>query len=223
MNGLWQKDWLLLKKQALAGVLTLVLAIACLALFRGLGVPVAALLVTMMSAFLVQSTLTTDQQNHGLRFLLTLPLTRRQYVLEKFTLLLSVLVVAGVLVAVLAAGLNAWWRWHQSWLDIAFATFAVTVLVLVIVAITLAAQLKRGPAVAQIAMSLIGAIVAVLIGGCYAVVRFTPWGAERFTDLVAAYHQHGPWPFVVILLLVAMVVLWLTLQVSVKSLTNQEL
>lgn len=223
MKGLWRKDWLLLKKQALAVGLTLVLAIACLALFRSIGVPVAGLLVTLMSAFLVQGTLTTDQQNHGLRFLLTLPLTRRQYVLEKFVLLLSVLVVASVLMTALAGALNAWLHWHQSWLDITFATFAVAVLVLMIVAITLHAQIKSGPAVAQIAMSLIGAIVAVLIGGCYALVRFTTWGAQRFADLVVAYHHNGPWPFGIILLLVTALVWWLTLRASVKSLTTQEL
>ncbi|MFD0896835.1 ABC-2 transporter permease [Loigolactobacillus binensis] len=218
MNGLWLKDLIVLKQQRLAFMLTFVLSTLCILAFRQIGVAIGMLIFALTIAFLMLSTVTFDQQNHGLRFLFTLPFTQRQYVRQKFLFLLATIAAGTVVMAVIGAGFNALFNWQVAAADIVFVTFAISISTFCILAITLQMQLANGPASAQVAMSLIGAIVAVLIGGCYVLIKFTSWGATVFQNLLQYYASDGSLVFIVALLLLGLVVGLTSYVRSVKTL-----
>ena len=90
MRGLWLQDYYLFKKQRLAVGLTWILATLCLILFGRWGIEIGMGIFAVMLSMLMLSLLSANQQNHGLKFLLTLPITKKTYISQKYTLLFIV-------------------------------------------------------------------------------------------------------------------------------------
>jgi hypothetical protein len=218
MKGLWVKDWLVLKKQRLAFGLIFLLALLCLLIFKRFGIELSMLLFALTVAFLTLSTVTFDQQNHGLAFLLTLPITKRQYVRQKFLFLLAMIASGTLLMAIISASVNALLHWQLPLQDLSFITVAIGSGTFMLLSITLQLQLQKGPEVAQVAMSLVGAIVAAGIGGIYLLIQRTHWGATVFANLLKSYQQHGALPFIGCLLVLSLVIGYLNYQRSHRHL-----
>jgi len=89
MKGLWLQDYYLFKRQRLAVGLTWGLATLCLLWFGRWGIEIGMGVFAVMLSMLMLSLLSANQQNHGLKFLLTLPITRSTYIRQKYLLLLG--------------------------------------------------------------------------------------------------------------------------------------
>lgn len=87
MKGLLIKDFQLLKKQKMLVVLSMVISFAFL-LFGTSGIPFIIGYITIMFSLASTSTISYDQHSNGMSFLLTLPVSRRGYAMEKYVLML---------------------------------------------------------------------------------------------------------------------------------------
>lgn len=191
MKGLWLKDWLFLKTQWLAAMLTLGLAIGALFIFKQTGIAVGMGIASLTMTFVMLATVTADQANHGISFLLSLPITASQYTRQKFELLFSV--VAGTITVI--TGLSLIYRQVADWSLKASTLIGYTVsiglVIFLILGLSLAYQLRHGAEQAQVVMSITGGLVALLLGGGFAAVKYTDWGLRVWVKIVTNYAEHG--------------------------------
>ncbi|ETY72605.1 hypothetical protein LFAB_16800 [Lactiplantibacillus fabifermentans T30PCM01] len=191
MMGLWLHDYYLFKRQRLAVGLTWGLAVLCLIGFGSWGIEIGMTLFAIMLSMLLLSILSDNQQNHGLKFLLALPVTRTNFVRQKYELLLvnvasAVLIMTGT--TWLVAGIQ---RWQLSLGAIFQQAYLVGLVILALLVVILPYQLKHGPEATQTFMSVVGAVVAAVIGGGYLSVQKTSWGRTIFDHILTAVQQHG--------------------------------
>jgi len=191
MKGLWLQDYYLFKRQRLAVGLTWGLAALCLLWFGQWGIEIGMTLFALMLSMLMLSLLSANQQNHGLKFLLTLTMTRRTFIRQKYALLLGN-VSAAVLIMTGTAWLIAHWQhWPLTLTAIFQQAYLVGSLTLALLLLILPFQLNHGPEATQTFMSVVGAFVAAIIGGGYVSVQHTTWGRDGFNQLLTAITQHG--------------------------------
>lgn len=93
MKGLWLKDWLLLKKQ-----LKILLIFILIAVFNGYNSGFAFLAFFMGFFFvsLATTTVSYDQNEHGITYLKTLPIKWQSYAQQKVSLVLVMALVASL-------------------------------------------------------------------------------------------------------------------------------
>lgn len=203
MRGLWVKDLLFLKKQVLALIITFILSGFSLAFFGTRGVLIGMAIFSITAAFLMLNSLTFDQQNHGLRFLLTMPITKKQYVAQKYCFLLLTVGISLLLMLVLSSIFAQLMQWEIRFQTILTESYLVALAVLLLLTGILHYQLKNGPEKTQAAMSMIGAVVAVVIGGLIAGIKYTAFGKKIFDHLAAYYAAHGSLLFLILLTILA--------------------
>lgn len=191
MKGLWLKDWLFLKTQWLAAVLTFALALGALFIFKQTGIAVGMGIASLTMTFVMLATVTADQGNHGISFLLTLPITASQYARQKFELLLGV--VAGTIAVI--TGLSLIYRQFAGWslktTTLIGYTVSIGLVIFLIFGLSLAYQLRHGAEVAQVAMSITGGLVALLLGSGFSAVKYTDWGLKLWLKIVTNYVEHS--------------------------------
>ncbi|MCI1986721.1 MAG: ABC-2 transporter permease [Lactobacillus sp.] len=208
MKGLWLKDWLLLKAQWLAAVITGVLAWGAMLVFRQTGIVVGMGIASLTMSLVMLATVSADQASHGLSFILTLPITARQYVAQKFALLLAVIGTTTLAMMALALGYRVYAHWALAPSTLLGICGSLALVIFLILGVTLSYQLRYGAERAQVAMSLLGGVVALLIGGGIAAVRYTTWGPKMWARLLSDYTTHGGLTVVAVLGLLAVIV-WL--------------
>ena len=105
MSGLFQKDICILKQRSRG--IAIILGIGMLMAFSSEGSFVIGYL-TMLSSILTISTVSYDEFDNGFAFLLTLPFTKKQYVIEKYLFcLLGCILGCAVSAVICAVGMIA--------------------------------------------------------------------------------------------------------------------
>ena len=82
IRGLLIKDLCLMRE--IRKLLLIILFVTVIFIFNGTSITFLTGYIMIIIAFLVGMTISYDEMNNGLAFLMTLPVTRRQYVAEKF-------------------------------------------------------------------------------------------------------------------------------------------
>lgn len=223
MKGLWIKDLLVFKKQRLAVLLTLILAIFSLGFFGQKGIMIGMGIFAVTVSFIILNSLTLDQQNHGLMYLLTMPFKKKQYVTQKYLMLLFAAICSVVLMTIISNIFSIIANWNINFLDIFTRVYGVGVAVLLILIITTQYQIKNGPEKAQVTMSMIGAVVAVVVGGIVALVKYTKFGEEVFNKIYIYYIDYGSFPFLILFTIVAAIVVSISCLKSIKTLETMEI
>lgn len=223
MKGLWTKDLLALKKQKLAVILTFILAIFSLAFWGQNGIMIGMAIFSITVSFVILNSLTLDQQNHGLMYLLTMPFKKKQYVIQKYLLLLFTTICSVVLMTIITEIYSKIANWNLNFSDVFTRVYSVGVVVLLILILTTQYQIKNGPEKAQVAMSMIGAIVVVVVGGIIALVKYTEFGDKIFNHIYTYYLDHGSLPFVILFTIVGTIVVITSCIKSIKTLETMEI
>lgn len=164
MKGLLIKDLKFLKNQR---IFLLVLAAFCTYFFvTGENTSFVMGYASAMLAVLVISTLSYDEQDNGMSYLLTLPISRKMYVLEKY-LFGSLMVVATVVVeALFILGLVMIKSMFYSYDEIAMFLSGAMLVPAVMLSVMLPLLIKFGSEKGRIAML---AVVGIALVGCYSV------------------------------------------------------
>lgn len=222
MKGLWVKDLIFLNKQKLAVLITFILAVFCLAVFGQVGIVIGMTIFSMTVSIITMNSLTFDQQNHGMRYLLTMPFTKKQFVIQKYTFLVLTIIGSVVLMSIASGIYTQIAKWDLGGLGSFARIYGVGIVMLLIFMITIQYQIKHGPEKAQVAMSIIGAVVAVTIGGVIALVKYTMFGKEAFDQLFTYFVQHGSSLFLIVLTVIGAIVVIVSCINSVRALEKME-
>ena len=159
MKGLLVKDFLLMIKSK-----KVILFMLFIGIIGGINdISFATGYILMVLAILSLSTISYDEANHGLNTLFTLPISKSDYVKEKY-LFAGILLLIGLIVsmimwyitAVIKTGNIAWDDWMSCCIGGVTAG-------LMMVAVALPAQLKFGPERGRIALVTI-VLLAVALG-----------------------------------------------------------
>lgn len=176
MLGLLVKDFRLLANQK--QFFYSILFISIFLIVSGQGVSSAVSYCTMVVIFFIISTISYDEYNNGYAFLFTLPVTRRQYAVEKylFTLLTGgmtwlVTTVAGYFYGRMRENLVA----SEWFAESAGSLFALSIVVCFMIPV----QLKYGAEKSRIALIVFifasAAVVIMLQKGFRAMEISVPW------------------------------------------------
>ena len=161
MKGLLIKDYkLMLGQKSFLGMAAL-MSVLYLAIYKD--PTFAVVFITVMCTMFTVSTLSYDEYENGSAFLFTLPITKKDYVKEKY-LFAGILLLIGLIVsmimwyitAVIKTGNIAWDDWMSCCIGGVTAG-------LMMVAVALPAQLKFGPERGRIALVTI-VLLAVALG-----------------------------------------------------------
>lgn len=158
MKGLLVKDFRLLKGQSRFFGVIIVLAI----LFAFVFEPqfLFSYIGYMLSLFTI-STISYDEYDNGYPFLFTLPITRKEYVLEKYLFSL-VMIIATVIISLLLYSGSMILKNVSLTSDMIYFIIANILTICMLVAIMLPLQLKFGSEKGRIAISVVIGIIIVL-------------------------------------------------------------
>ena len=174
MKGLLIKDFRLLKGQ----VYFLLIVTVCVIVFMINGSEAFGVAyVCSMVALLSLTTVSYDEYNNGMVYLLALPISRRKYVEEKylFCLLTSLIVSAVSLIVTLGIGIVR--STNATSEDLVISAAAALGMGALICGFMLPIQLKFGPEKSRIAMAVMGAAI-------FAIVYVMVWIGKRMgTDM----------------------------------------
>lgn len=175
MKALLIKDWKLLKNQKQFFLVTLV--IVGVFLFTSKNLAFVVSYATIMYTIFTISTISYDDYHNGMSFLFTLPVSRREYVVEKYSF--GILTGSGAAAAVLAAA-AAVSRVREMNMTVEDLTISIMTAILVamfFLSFTIPIQLKFGAEKGRIAMMAVSMVFFVLIMGFSALLKRTGWQA----------------------------------------------
>lgn len=219
MKGLWIKDLKLMAAQKYFFLLILLIAI---------GMSISAEDVSMMTfslgfvPFVVSlfglSTISYDEFDNGNAFLFTLPITRKEYVFEKYTLsfvLAFVSLVVMFLFTIFMAAQKGMLLDFDGWM-IPFGLFA---LILLLQAIMIPFHLKFGQERGRIA-------IIVLIGALLLIATFIQKGLEfigiDWMQVLQSLPILGQGTMLILLYGVSFVLLIISLKISIHIVSKKE-
>lgn len=159
MKGLLIKDFKLMKTQKNFFLFILVIVIASMILEEEI---IAALaFLSFLMSLLVLTTFSYDDFDHGYSFLMTLPITRKQYVTEKYFLALLLCLGSWLLGLILAAFVSQL-KEIMSIQDLLLASTMILPFIILLQAITIPLQLKFGAEKGRIVLIVTFGAIAII-------------------------------------------------------------
>ena len=209
MKGLLVKDFKLMKLQKNFFLLIVVIAVSMIAFTDDITFPLGFL--TFVISLFTLSTISYDEFDNGNAFLFTLPITRTNYVVEKYCLSLllgcSTWIVATVLTMI------------ASILKSTFPVADIVMIALIILPIMIPFQLKFGGEKGRIA--LIGVIGLVFLIGAIIVKGAEMIGID-ITNMINTLPVISMGMLIMIILAVAVVLFLISLKISIRIMNKKE-
>lgn len=196
MKGLLVKDFLLMRKSKY--VILFMLAIGIIGGIKNISF--AAGYILMFLAILSLSTISYDEANHGLNTLFTLPISKMDYVKEKYLFSLIITGIGFVFVTILG---------YFSKSDF-METLAVLSTALFLLAISLPFQLKEGNEKGRI-------VLFVVVFGCTFLFAFlNQFFSEFFESMEETLNALDPTMFSVGLLITSIILYIISMMISIR-------
>ncbi len=163
MRGLIQKDLYILMEMKRMAAVILAVALALLLLNDGFEGFVVSYL-SFVAMFVVLATLTQDETSKGIQYLMTLPVTRKIYVQEKYLLGIS-LGLGTWLISTMASGALVLARGREIRLEFLLTCLIYAVILLILLSLMIPVQLRFGGDKGRIAVmvAVAGGILACLL------------------------------------------------------------
>ena len=196
MKGLLVKDFLLMRKSKY--VILFMLAIGIIGGIKNISF--AAGYILMFLAILSLSTISYDEANHGLNTLFTLPISKMDYVKEKYLFSLIITGIGFVFVTILG---------YFSKSDF-METLAILSTALFLLAIPLPFQLKEGNEKGRI-------VLFVVVFGCTFLFAFlNQFFSEFFESMEETLNALDPTMFSVGLLITSIILYIISMMISIR-------
>ena len=203
MKGLLVKDFLLMRKSKYVILFMLVIGI-----IGGIkNISFAAGYILMFLAILSLSTISYDEANHGLKTLFTLPISKSDYVKEKYLFSLIITGIGFVFVTILG---------YFSKSDF-METLAILSTALFLLAISLPFQLKEGNEKGRI-------VLFVVVFGCTFLFAFLNQFIPKFFESIESLlNTLDPTMFSVGLLIASFILYFISMRISIRVYKNRVL
>lgn len=166
MKGLLIKDIKLMAQQKTTMII--IIFVGLLLMIQNETPSFAIGYISIVSITFVMATLTYDEFEHGMSFLMTLPVSRKVYVREKYLLGLTsavVAVLAAILMAFVAGTIK---RTGISIEETLIESYVMICVAALMIAVMIPITLKFGPEKERVILL---AMVIIIIGGLYALAR----------------------------------------------------
>lgn len=173
MKALLIKDWKLLKNQRQFFLATLV--IVGVFLFTSNNLAFVVSYATIMYTVFTISTISYDDYHNGMSFLFTLPVSRNEYVAEKYSF--GILTGGGAAAAVLAAAavVSRVRDTGMTMEDLIISIMTAVLVAMFFLSFTIPVQLKFGAEKGRMALMAVSMVLFVLIMGGAAILKRTGW------------------------------------------------
>lgn len=218
MKGLLYKDWEIVKGNYKT-VLLVVMMMLFFAFSSDDGATFAVSYLTMMGVFLVLNTISYDDFDNGMSYLLTLPITRKEYVKEKYVLALICQAVCFVISALFSFGM-ALAKSQELVLGDWMGSFVGTAGVFVIMsAIVIPVQLKFGAENGRVIMI---ALILGTAGSVYLVYKIAKTSGINLGKIAGMIDSLNPVQWILLVAVLAGVILFLSYRISIAVLEKKE-
>ena len=217
MRGLLMKDfYMLLEMKKFAGMMAAIGLLLLITNSGGEGFVISYM--TIMSAFMVLSTLSQDEGGKGIQFLLTLPVTRKIYVKEKYCLgLLNGIVFW--LVSAVAVGLATAVRNRETVpVDFIWECLLYLTVLFAMLALMLPVQLKYGGEKGRLVIVIAVAVILCVAIGSAKFMEGANVDASGAVEWIAAYNVFCYGLRVAVLL----ALLWISYRISLHVMEKKQ-
>lgn len=203
MKGLLIKDFLLMKNYKKIAMFMLIIGI-----FVGMNdVSFASGYILVFVSILSMSTITYDEANHGLNTLFTLPITRSDYVKEKYLFSLIITGIGFVFVTILGCFRKSGFM----------ETLIILSTALLLLALSLPFQLKEGNEKGRI-------VLFVVVFGCTFLFAFLNQFIPKFFESIESLlNTLDPIMFSAGLLITSFVLYFISMMISIRVYKNRVL
>ena len=201
MKGLLVKDFLLMIKSK-----KVILFMLFIGIIGGINdISFATGYILMVLAILSLSTISYDEANHGLNTLFTLPITRSDYVKEKYLFSLIITGIGFVLVAILGCFRKSGFM----------ETLVILSTALLLLALSLPFQLKEGNEKGRIVL------FVVVFGFIFLFVFLNQFIPKFFKSIEAVLNTMDPTMFSIGLLMSSFVLYFISMLISIRVYKNR--
>lgn len=215
MLGLLIKDLKLLKNQK-TFIFTL-LIISCMFLMTDFGINFVLGYLTFMGAMLVVSTISMDDYNEGMSFLMALPIKRQDYVQEKYMLSLMIAIFSWLcglilsLVGIFVKNMPVHITEHI------LTSLIILCLALILVSILIPVQMKFGQTRSSVAIMIICGILFLVGYGIYTVILFLGFDVNMLLNFLNTLNQTTVTLFIFVVMLIVEMISYAVSMGIIKS------
>lgn len=179
----------------------------------------AIMFVTIMCSIFSVSTLTYDEHENGMAYLFTLPIRKKDYVLEKYVFYIMSTVITGGVMFVLA-WIAVWIRGlGTSWEDLCFGVLIAWFISTILVSYMIPASLKFGIEKSRIVM---GSAMAAIFLMVYLAIKISKSGNTNVERFMQALGNMSAGTVVLTLLTVAVVIVVISIIIAMKVIKKRE-
>lgn len=219
MKGLLIKDFQLLKNQKSFFVVFIAMAVIFLVTDM-MSQDFLVSYVSFLSIIMMVSSMTYDEFNNGLSYLMTLPTTRKKYVQEKYVFGFILFFIAWVSTFLATTGFYLGKGELISLSDWLLSCFMILLCAVIMIQCVLPLQLKFGQNKGNIAMAL---IVGVLFAIGFIVMSIVKLFDIDLTFLMRMISQIDLFQIIVIMIGVVIIVGFISYRISLKIMYKKEL
>lgn len=216
MKGLLIKDFKLMLMQK--NFFIIIIVVACLISISSQDPTFMIGFITLILSLFTVSTISYDEFDNGYPFLLTLPFSRKTYVLEKYVYGL-ILGTGAWIVSVIICSLMLIVQGKPVTSDMLIGAFVILPMFLVIESLMIPVHLRFGGEKGRYAL-IACAGVLVVIG--FVVMKIVEIFHINVLPLILAIDALGPVMFMVILLMIGFLVMLVSLKVSLSIMNKKE-
>ena len=216
MKGLLIKDFKLMLMQK--NFFIIIIVVACLISISSQDPTFMIGFITLILSLFTVSTISYDEFDNGYPFLLTLPFSRKTYVLEKYVYGL-ILGTGAWIVSVMICSLMLIVQGKPVTSDMLIGAFVILPMFLVIESLMISVHLRFGGEKGRYALI---ACVGVLVVIGFVVMKIVEIFHIDVLPLILAIDALGPVMFMVILLMIGFLIMLVSLKVSLSIMNKKE-
>lgn len=216
MKGLLIKDFKLILMQK--NFFIIIIAVACLISISSQDPTFMIGFITLILSLFTVSTISYDEFDNGYPFLLTLPFSRKTYVLEKYVYGL-ILGTGAWIVSVMICSLMLIVQGKPVTSDMLIGAFVILPMFLVIESLMIPVHLRFGGEKGRYALI---ACVGVLVVIGFVVMKIVEIFHIDVLPLILAIDALGPVMFMMILLMIGFLIMLVSLKVSLSIMNKKE-
>lgn len=216
MKGLLIKDFKLMLMQK--NFFIIIIVVACLISISSQDPTFIIGFITLILSLFTVSTISYDEFDNGYPFLLTLPFSRKTYVLEKYVYGL-ILGTGAWIVSVMICSLMLIVQGKPVTSDMLIGAFVILPMFLVIESLMIPVHLRFGGEKGRYALI---ACVGVLVVIGFVVMKIVEIFHIDVLPLILAIDALGPVMFMMILLMIGFLIMLVSLKVSLSIMNKKE-
>lgn len=216
MKGLLIKDFKLMLMQK--SFFIIIIVVACLISISSQDPTFMIGFITLILSLFTVSTISYDEFDNGYPFLLTLPFSRKTYVLEKYVYGL-ILGTGAWIVSVMICSLMLIVQGKPVTSDMLIGAFVILPMFLVIESLMIPVHLRFGGEKGRYALI---ACVGVLVVIGFVVMKIVEIFHIDVLPLILAIDALGPVMFIMILLMIGFLIMLISLKVSLSIMNKKE-